>query len=165
MTNENINDYGQMLTDLGGADICYSGPGWTGHIAFTEPANEVSPELPTDLEEFKNWGPGIVTLSPYTLAQNSLHGSFGSSGDIAAVPPKAATIGPKQFLEAKEVIAAYAISIQGTISSWQKLVTRLALFGPVTPLVPDSLIQLRKAEVWVSENTAAAIEVDLYGGY
>lgn len=165
LTNENINDYGQMLTDLGGADICYSGPGWTGHIAFTEPANEVSPELPTDLEEFKNWGPGIVTLSPYTLAQNSMHGSFGFAGDIAAVPPKAATIGPKQFLEAKEVIACYAISVQGTRTSWQKLITRLALFGPVTPLVPDSVIQLRKAEVWVSENTAEKIEVDEYGGY
>jgi len=23
-----------MITDLGGADICYSGPGWTGHLAF-----------------------------------------------------------------------------------------------------------------------------------
>jgi len=165
LSNENINDYGQMITDLGGADMCYAGPGWTGHIAFTEPANEVSPELPTDLEEFKNWGPGIVTLSPYTLAQNSLHGSFGMSGDIAAVPPKAATIGPKQFLEAKEVLSTYAISIQGTESSWQRLTTRLALFGPVTPLVPDSMIQLRKARIIVSENIAKKIEVDFNGGY
>jgi 6-phosphogluconolactonase/glucosamine-6-phosphate isomerase/deaminase len=165
LSNENINDYGQMITDLGGADICYSGPGWTGHIAFTEPANEVSPELPTDLEEFKQWGPGIVTLSPFTLAQNSLHGSFGMSGDIAAVPPKAATIGPAQYLEAKEVISSYGISIQGTHSSWQRLTTRLALFGPVTPLVPDSIIQLRKATAWVSDVIAAPIEVDWNGGY
>ena len=165
LCNENINDYGQMITDLGGADICYAGPGWTGHIAFTEPANEVSPELPTDLEEFKNWGPGIVTLSPYTLAQNSLHASFGMSGDLAAVPPKAATIGPKQYLESKEMVSSYAISIQGTQSSWQRLTARLALFGPVTPLVPDSLIQLRDAEIWVSETIAKKIEVDFEGGY
>jgi glucosamine-6-phosphate deaminase len=165
LQNDNIDDYGKMITDLGGADICYSGPGWTGHIAFTEPANEVSPELPTDLEEFKNWGPGIVTLSPYTLAQNSLHGSFGLSGDLAAVPPKAATIGPKQFLESKEVVACYSITIQGTRSSWQRLTTRLALFGPVTPLVPDSLIQLRDAQVWVGEKIAAPIEVDWLAGY
>jgi glucosamine-6-phosphate deaminase len=165
LSNENINDYGQMITDLGGADICYAGPGWTGHIAFTEPANEVSPELPTDLEAFKEWGPGIVTLSPFTLAQNSLHGSFGLSGDIAAVPPKAATIGPRQYLEAKEVVSSYAISIQGTQSSWQRLTARLALFGPVTPLVPDSLIQLRKATVWVSETIARKIEVDWHAGY
>lgn len=162
LTNENINDYGQMITDLGGADICYAGPGWTGHIAFTEPD---APEIPQDLEEFKQWGPGIVTLSPFTLAQNSLHGSFGSSGDIAAVPPKAATIGPAQYLEAKEVISSYGISIQGTHSSWQRLITRLALFGPVTPKVPDSIIQLRKAKVKVSETIAAPIEVDWYSGY
>jgi glucosamine-6-phosphate deaminase len=165
LSNENIKDYGQMITDLGGADICYAGPGWTGHIAFTEPANEVSPELPTDLEEFKNWGPGIVTLSPYTLAQNSLHGCFGMSGDLAAVPPKAATIGPKQFLEAKEVISTYGIAIQGSQSSWQRLTTRLALFGPVTPLVPDSMVQLRKAKIMVSETIAKKIEVDFDGGY
>jgi 6-phosphogluconolactonase/glucosamine-6-phosphate isomerase/deaminase len=165
LSNENIDDYGQMISDLGGADICYAGPGWTGHIAFTEPANDASPELPTDLETFKEWGPGIVTLSPFTLAQNSLHGSFGLSGDIAAVPPKAATIGPKQYLEAKEIHASYSITIQGTRSSWQRLTARLALFGPVTPLVPDSLVQLRKSTVWVSENIARKIEVDWHAGY
>ena len=26
-----------MLTDLGGTDICYQGPAWTGHLAFVEP--------------------------------------------------------------------------------------------------------------------------------
>ncbi|MDR3262375.1 MAG: hypothetical protein LBT78_11165, partial [Tannerella sp.] len=36
-TNRNIGDYGKMIADLGGADICYSGPGWTGHLAFIEP--------------------------------------------------------------------------------------------------------------------------------
>jgi len=121
LTNENFNDYGKMLTDLGGADICYAGPGWTGHMAFIDPD---APEVPKDLEEFKNLGPSIVTLSPFTLAQNSLHGSFGLSGDIAAVPPRAATIGPQQYLEAKEVISTYAITIQGTHSSWQRLTTR-----------------------------------------
>ena len=35
--NANIADYGKMLADLGGADCCYSGPGWTGHLAFIEP--------------------------------------------------------------------------------------------------------------------------------
>ena len=162
LTNENFKDYGKMLTDLGGADICYAGPGWTGHMAFIDPD---APEVPNDLEEFKKLGPSIVTLSPFTLAQNSLHGSFGMSGDIAAVPPKAATIGPAQYLEAKEVISSYAITIQGTDSSWQRLTARLALFGPVTPAMPDSIVQLRKSTVWVSEKIAAKIEVDLYGGY
>jgi len=162
LTNETFADYGQRITDLGGADICYAGPGWTGHMAFIDPD---APEVPEDLEEFKKLGPSIVTLSPFTLAQNSLHGSFGMSGDIAAVPPKAATIGPAQYLEAKEVVSTYAITIQGTNSSWQRLTTRLALFGPVTPQVPDSIVQLRKSTIWVSEKIAQKIEVDFYGGY
>ena len=162
LTNENFKDYGRMITDLGGADICYSGPGWTGHLAFVEPD---APEVPRDLEEFKQMGPSLVTLSPFTLAQNSLHGSFGASGDIAAVPPKAATIGPAQLLEAKHRIGGYFIGVHGTATSWQRLIARLALFGPVTSLVPDSVIQLKPSEIWVGENIAQRIEVDWDKGY
>lgn len=162
LTDDNINDYGKMIADLGGADICYSGPGWTGHLAFVEPD---APEVPKDLEEFKKMGPRIVTLSPFTLAQNSLHGSFGSSGDIAAVPPKAATIGPAEFLAAKNRIGTYSIGVHGTATSWQRLIARLALFGPVTPLVPDSIIQLVPSDVWVAEPIAQNIEVDWDKGY
>ncbi|MDD5597265.1 MAG: hypothetical protein PHV82_04935 [Victivallaceae bacterium] len=162
LTNENFRDYGKMITDLGGADICYSGPGWAGHMAFVDPD---APEVPQDLEEFKKMGPSIVTLSPFTLAQNSLHGSFGASGDLAAVPPKAATIGPAQFLEAKNNLGIYSICVAGTSTSWQRLIARLALFGPVTPRVPDSIIQLKKADVLVGESIAAKIEVDWNKGY
>lgn len=162
LTNENYKDYGRMISDLGGADICYSGPGWTGHLAFVEPD---APEVPKELEEFKKMGPSLVTLSPFTLAQNSLHGCFGAAGDLAAVPPRAATIGPAQLLEAKNRIGFYAIGINGTTTSWQKLIARLALFGPVTPLVPDSVIQLKPSEVWVSETIASKIEVDWDKGY
>jgi glucosamine-6-phosphate deaminase len=162
LTDKNFRNYGKMISDLGGADICYSGPGWTGHMAFVDPD---APEVPKDLEEFKKMGPNIVTLSPFTLAQNSLHGSFGASGDLAAIPPKAATIGPAQFLEAKNNLGFYSIGIHGTSTSWQRLIARLALFGPVTPLVPDSIIQLKKADVLVSESIAAKIEVDWNKGY
>lgn len=162
LTNKNVKDYGKMISDLGGADICYSGPGWTGHLAFVEPD---APEVPQDLEEFKRMGPSIVTLSPFTLAQNSLHGSFGASGDIAAVPPKAATIGPAQFLEAKHRIGGYFIGVHGTSTSWQRLTARLALFGPVTPRVPDSIVQLASSDVWISESIAQKIEVDWDKGY
>ena len=161
-TNENFKDYGKMIADLGHADISYFGPGWTGHLAFVEPD---APEVPKDLEAFKKMGPSIVTLSPFTLAQNSLHGSFGASGDIAAVPPKAATIGPAQALAAKNNVGIYSIGVHGTSTSWQRLIARLSLFGPVTPLVPDSMIQLKKADVWVSETIAQKIEPDWDKGY
>ena len=162
LTNENLDSYGQRLSDLGGADICYMGPGWTGHVAFVEPD---APEVPQDLEAFKAWGPGIVTLSPFTLAQNSLHGSFGSAGDIAAIPPKAATIGPAQVLEAKHRIGFYMIGVHGTTTSWQKMIARLALFGPVTPRVPDSIIQLKPSDAYVSDAIAEKITVDWDKGY
>jgi glucosamine-6-phosphate deaminase len=107
-----------------------------------------------------------VTLSPFTLAQNSLHGSFGSSGDIAAVPPKAATIGPAEVLAAKHNLSTYSIGVNGTATSWQRLITRLSIFGPVTPLVPDSVLQLKAgAQYWVSENIAQKIEIDWNKGY
>ena len=79
-TTKNINDYGRMIADAGGADACYSGPGWTGHLAFIEPD---APEFPGDLEEWKRMGPRIVTLNPFTIAQNSLHGFFGASGSVS----------------------------------------------------------------------------------
>lgn len=162
LTNENFKVYGKMISDLGGADVCYSGPGWTGHMAFVDPD---APEVPKELEAFKRMGPSIVTLSPFTIAQNSLHGCFGSSGDLAAVPPKAATIGPAQFLEAKHNVGFYTITIRGTAASWQRLVARLALFAPVTPLVPDSIIQLKKADIYVAESIAQDIAPDWEAGY
>jgi len=112
--NKNLNDYGKMIADLGGADACYSGPGWTGHVAFVEPD---APEFDAPLEEWKKMGPRIVTLSPFTLAQNSLHGSLGMSGDIAAVPPKAATIGPAEVIGAKYRMDIQALTIHGTMTT------------------------------------------------
>ena len=161
-SNENINDYSRMIADLGGADICYSGPGWTGHLAFIEPN---APEFQAGLEEWKKMGARIVTLSPFTLAQNSLHGSFGKSGDLSAVPPRAATIGPADVIGAKHRIDFHAIGIHGTNTSWQRLISRLVLHGPVTPLVPESILQTLRTDVYVSETIAQNIEPDWDKGY
>ncbi|MEP0842839.1 MAG: hypothetical protein HRF43_09015 [Phycisphaerae bacterium] len=161
-TNQNLKDYGKMLADLGGADVCYSGPGWTGHLAFIEPD---APEFAGELEEWKRMGPRICTLSPLTIAQNSLHGSFGHSGDVWAVPPKAATIGPAEVIAAKARVDLHAITVGGTRISWQRLMTRLCLHGPVTPRVPASILQMLKTDVWVSESSAADIESTWDVGY
>ncbi|MBS3763567.1 MAG: hypothetical protein KGZ25_09735 [Planctomycetes bacterium] len=161
-TNNNIDDYGQMISDVGGADCCYSGPGWTGHLAFIEPD---APEFDAPLEEWKQMGPRICTLSPFTIAQNSLHGSFGMSGDLCAVPPKAATIGPAQVIEAKHRISLHAITVDGSFASWQRMASRLALHGPVTPKIPESILQTLRTDVWVSEKVAADIEPHWEKGY
>ena len=162
-TSKNINDYGRMIADLGGADICYSGPGWSGHLAFIDPC---SPEFAApSLEEWKKLGPRICTLHPLTIAQNSLHGHFGMSGDLSAVPPKAATIGPAEVIGAKHRIDTHAITIDGSFASWQRFTTRLVLHGPVTPLVPESILQTLRTDVWVSESIAANIEPRWDKGY
>jgi len=163
LSDENIGCYGKMIEDLGGADICYSGPGWTGHLAFIEPD---APEFAApSLEEWKKLGPRICTLSPFTIAQNSLHGCFGASGDLTAVPPKAATIGPAQVVGAKHRIDFHGITVGGGFHSWQRLTSRLVMHGPVTPLIPESLLQTLRTDVLVSENIAADIEVRWDLGY
>ena len=161
-TNKNIDDYGKMIADLGGADMCYSGPGWTGHLAFIEPD---APEFDAPLEEWKQMGTRVCTLSPFTLAQNSLHGSFGMSGDIAAVPPKAATIGPAEVIASKSRIDMCALTIHGTATTWQRLMARLVTHGPVTPELPTSIHQILRTDCYVSESIAANIEPDWEKGY
>lgn len=157
LSNKNIKDYGKMIAELGGADICYSGPGWTGHLAFIEPGVEGG-EFEADLEDWKKMGPRIVTLNPFTIAQNSLHGSFGMSGDLAMVPPKAATIGPAEVIGAKFRIDWNYFTVLGTDVSWQRFITRLVAHGPITPLVPTSILQTLRTDFYISESCAQDIK-------
>lgn len=159
---KNVADYSKMLADVGGADICYSGPGWTGHLAFLEPD---APELQAPLEVWKTFGARIVTLSPFTIAQNSLHGCFGFSGDLSAVPPKAATLGPADVIAAKHRLDFHGITVGGSLNSWQRLTTRLVLHGPVTPQLPASILQTLRTDVYVTEKIAMNIEPNWDIGY
>ena len=54
--------------------------------------------------------------------------------------------------------AQHALAVAGTPVSWQRFVTRLILHGPVTPRVPESLLQTLPTDVLVSENAARNIE-------
>lgn len=153
-TNKNISVYSKMITECGegGADICSSSPGWTGHMAFIDPVDDF---IRPTVEEYLQQEARIVTLHPLTIAQNSLHGVFGQSGYVADVPPKAATIGPVDVRNARERIEVHALLTNNTFSSWQRMTSRLVLHGPVTPLVPSSMLQLMKTQVYVSEEIAA----------
>lgn len=163
-TNKNIDHYSDMITEVGegGADICSSSPGWTGHMAFIDPV----PEFLTDnYDEYLNMKARIVKLHPLTVAQNSLHGVFGQSGYIADVPPCAATIGPYDVKNARERIEVHALLTNNTFSSWQRMTSRLVLHGPVTPLIPSSMLQVMKTQVYVSEEIAAPFECWEQVGY
>lgn len=134
-TKEVLNDYAAMIADLGGADCCYGGVGWCGHIAFWEA--HLGFEFGDDLEAFKQAGPRLVELHPMTIMQNALH-SF--SGDWSWVPPKANTIGPAQIAQAKDRSFWLDGYIGGGVS-WQRFIARLAAHGRVNTLVPASILQ------------------------
>jgi 6-phosphogluconolactonase/glucosamine-6-phosphate isomerase/deaminase len=163
-TDANITRYSDMITETGdgGADVCYSSPGWTGHLAFIDPVEEF---LTDDIDEYLKQDARIVKLHPLTLAQNSLHGVFGQSGYVADVPPKAATIGPADVARSRERIEIHSLLTINTFSSWQRMVSRLILHGPVTPLVPSSILQLMKTQVYVSNELAAPFECWETEGY
>lgn len=164
-TNATVNDYTQRIIDAGegGADVCYSGPGWAGHIAFIDPN---APEFAAhSLEEFCDMGARIVTLHPLTVAQNSLHGCFGQSGDLGAVPPKAFTIGPKDVKLSRNRLEFHDLTTGGSFSSWQRMTSRLVLYGPVTPLVPASILQQWPTEVYVGEEIAKEFDCFETVGY
>lgn len=164
-STENIAHYSDMIAEAGngGADITYTGPGWAGHLGFIDPG---TPEFACDdLDEFLTMGARVVTLHPLTIAQNSLHGCFGQSGDIANVPPKAATVGPLDIKRARNRFEIHALSTSGTFSSWQRMISRLVLYGPVTPLVPTSIVQLWPTTVYVSEGIAAPFGCEETVGY
>jgi glucosamine-6-phosphate deaminase len=164
-TNENLASYGKMIADLGGADVCYGGIGWSGHLAFIEPGSEAFPAV--DLQEWKTLGPRIVELTPFTVLQGVLGPEFGQSGDWSWYPPKAATIGPAEIAGAKLRSSWNGFRLGSSMTSWQRFIIRLAAHGPVTPLVPASILQTLPSELYVAESLAAdivpAAEFSWYG--
>ncbi len=134
-SGENIEDYGKMIEDTGKIDVCYGGIGWCGHIAFWEA--HLGEEFGDDIEAYKKANPRIVELHPMTIMQNALH-SF--SGDWSSVPPKAATIGPRQIVGAKERSFWLDGYLGGGIS-WQRFIARLVAYGPVNTLIPGTILQ------------------------
>ncbi len=148
---DNVNDYTKMLEDLGGADVCYGGIGWGGHVAFFEP--HLGHEFVGDMDGFLDQGARIVDLHPITVMQNCLYADAGSAGDWSWVPPKAATVGPKDLVNSK--LVSFWDGYGAGESMWQRFISRLAAHGPVTPLVPSSMLQITKSELILSGPIAA----------
>ncbi len=155
-SNKITPDYSKMLEQDGEADAMYSGPGWPGHIAFVDPVDDWF--KPT-MEEYLEQGAKVAKLHPLTIAQNSLHGGFGLSGDISKVPPKGAMMGPRDAMKAKYVLDMHALATAGSPVSWQRLTSRLCVFGKPSQEVPASILQLRTnpTDIIFSEGSAATI--------
>jgi glucosamine-6-phosphate deaminase len=150
-----LSSYSARIEDLGGADVCYGGVGWCGHIAFWE--SHLGREFDGDLEAYRQAGPRLVELHPMTIMQNALH-SF--SGDWSWVPPKATTIGPANIVTAR----ARSFWLDGYLGgdmSWQRFIARLVLHGPVSVFVPGSLLQTVPSEVTLLGGVADDVAIHM----
>jgi glucosamine-6-phosphate deaminase len=111
-------------------DITYGGWGQDGHIAYNQARRDPFSQLTID--EMRNASirvqmNNIDTI--ITLAQRS----FGVAYQF--VPPMSVTLGVKECLSAKKV------RLFSDTGSWKQTALRVALFGPVTPEYPLTLLQ------------------------
>ena len=154
--NENKGDdvYSNMIDDItgGGVDVVYTATGWPGHTAFVDPRSDAFSA--NSLEEFLQIGSRIVTETPLTICENSLFSPMGNSGDVWAVPPRAATIGPRDIMHAKERFELHNLVLNEGGGSWQRMVSRLELYGPISMECPASICRLGKGTCYVSETIA-----------
>jgi glucosamine-6-phosphate deaminase len=154
-TRDKIGDYSRMLEDLGGADVCYGGIGWGGHIAFWEP--QLGEEFDDDLDAYLQAGARLVELHPMTIMQNALH-SFG--GDWSWVPPMANTIGPREIMGARHRSFWLDGDLGGGVS-WQRFIARLVAHGPVSPYVPGSILQTARTDYTILGGVADDVEIHM----
>ena len=150
--NKAYGVYSQTIQDVGGADVIYSATGWPGHTAFIDPRTKEF--AANSIEEFCQIKSGLVTQSPLTVAENSLFGPMGASGDVWAVPPMAATIGPFDVVNARESVEVHNILNNPSGDTWQRMVSRLQLYGPISMECPASIMRLKKGICYVSEEIA-----------
>lgn len=154
-TKDKIGDYSKLIEDLGGADVCYGGIGWCGHIAFWE--SHLGEEFGGDLDAYKQAGARLVELHPMTIMQNALH-SFG--GDWSWVPPAANTIGPREILGAKHRSFWLDGDLGGGVS-WQRFIARLVAHGPVSEFVPGSILQTAQSDYTILGGVADDVEIHM----
>lgn len=111
-------NYDELIADMGGIDLQLLGIGHNGHIGFNEPDHAF--EKTTH----------IVHLGQSTIEANS---RFFHS--IEEVPTRAITMGIKSIMQAKKILLV-------ANGPDKKDIIEKALYGPVTPAVPASILQL-----------------------
>lgn len=154
-TNENVSYYSDLIDETGdgGADLIVSATGWTGHTAFIDPKTKAF--RAETLDEFLQIPAGFVDNHRLTIVQNS--GSFGS-GDLYHTPRYSVSIGPRDVMHARDHLERHDLGYVGGYSSWERMISRLQLYGPVCMEVPASIYQLTKGTIYVSEAMAAPIQ-------
>jgi 6-phosphogluconolactonase/glucosamine-6-phosphate isomerase/deaminase len=152
-TNENIDCYSDMIAEEGngGADLIISATGWIGHTAFIDPHTK---KFKADtLEEFLQIKAGFVDNHRLTVIQNS-----GATTGLWHTPRYSVSIGPWDVINARDHLERHDLHSMGGYSSWERMISRLQLYGPVCKEVPASIYQLTKGIIYVSEAMALPID-------
>ena len=130
------NDYNNIIRQHGGVDLQLLGIGNNGHIGFNEPGEAFEKET------------HCVKLAESTVQANS---RFFAT--IDEVPKEAYTMGIKAIMQAKKILV-----IANGESKAEAV--RKAFFGPVTPKVPASVLQLHNDVTLVGDKEALALIED-----
>lgn len=123
----------QIIKSLGGIDLQLLGLGNNGHIGFNEPGAAFEKET------------HLVDLAESTIRANA---RFFTS--IDEVPKQAYTMGIRTIMQAKKIL----VVVSG--ESKADIVSR-AFFGPVTPEVPASILQMHPDVTVVCDEAALSM--------
>ena len=124
--------YEELIRSLGGVDLQLLGLGHNGHIGFNEPGEAFEKET------------HCVDLTESTIEANKRF--FASADDV---PKQAYTMGIKTIMQAKKIL----IVVNGENKAD---IVKRAFFGPVTPEVPASILQLHNDVTLVGDEEALA---------
>ncbi len=127
-------EYERRITEAGGVDIQLLGLGSDGHDAFNEPSSSLASRT------------RLKTLTRRTREDNARF--FG--GDVAAVPRHCLTQGLGTILEARRIVL-----IAAGVSKAPAV--RAMVEGPVSALVPASVLQLHPRVTVILDEPAASL--------
>lgn len=122
--------YESLIHSLGGVDLQLLGMGHNGHIGFNEPDDEFQKDT------------HCVDLQESTIQANKRF--FDSIDDV---PRQAYTMGIRTIMGAKKIVVAVSGADKAEI-------VEKAFFGPVTPSVPASILQMHRDVILVGDTEA-----------
>ena len=126
--------YERKIEDWGGVDIQLLGIGHDGHIGFNEPGEAF--ELETH----------CVDLTAETIEANKRF----FDGNVDLVPKQAYTMGIKTIMQARKVLMV-------ANGKGKAEIIKKAFFGPVTPEVPASILQMHPDFTLVGDEEALSL--------
>ena len=146
-----IDEFSEKLERAGGADCCFGGVGYHGHVAFNEPP--ISRWSKVSVEELRGSLTRVLTLGDDSIVVQSIHSAGGNSH---AIPPMAVTCGMR------DILASRKIRLYCAAGERHRAVFRIAVAGDVTSDYPVTLVQGHAdAEVCTDAATARPIEIAL----